>query len=142
MKAYGIFFLVLCIWLGVSLAAQAQTHPCDATITPNPTITNPLIVVGFCHNGQDLDGNSTTIMAFKIYVDNLLVLTWTSPTPTGAPSATGYSYFQTIGIAVSRGTHAVAATAMNIDGDSVMSASFSFNKAGKVPKAVVAVRAQ
>lgn len=109
----------------------AQTHPCDLTITPNPQLTSP-VRAGFCHDGRDAEGNSTTITAFRVRFNGAVV--FDGPLAAiGAPNAAGLSFFETAPIGVSRGNISVTVSAVSADGEGAQSSPFVFGVVGAVP---------
>jgi hypothetical protein len=136
------FLIAVALILLVAGTASAQTHPCDVTPTSNPVITKKTVVVGFCHDQKDLNGDPTTLTAVKIQMDGTLV-NWTNPTPTSATAnAAGKWYYEAPSIQVNRGTHAVTVVVSDLDGDSAATATFPFTTKGPGPKVATDPRAR
>jgi len=112
-------FAAVCLFLLVATSVSAQTpHPCDVTPAPNPVVVGRTFTVGFCHNGKDLNGDPTTVTAFKIYLDGAVVLTWSNPTPSSpTPNSKGYVLYLAPQIPIGRGAHTFAVTGVNVDGE-------------------------
>ncbi len=121
--------------------AQTATHPCDVVVPANPIVTKANLSVGFCATGLDLAGNATTVTAIKVVLDGVVVLTGPLPSPIGSPSATGFSYYETLPVIfVARGAHSVAVSLIDRDGESAPSATFPFSATGPGPQPAVSVR--
>lgn len=124
------FFIVGILLLWPS-SARAQTHPCDVVPPSNPQLTSP-VKGGFCHSGKDVDGNTTTITAFKFFIDGQVVFQG-ALTPIGPATSDGRFYYETPAFVVSRGNHAATFTAVSTDGESVPTLPFVFVCVGAVP---------
>lgn len=107
-----------------------QTHPCD--VTPQPVQTKSGFTVGACHSGKDEDGNPATLTAVKVFIDGTLVRTAT-PAASGAPNATGLTYYTIANVAASRGSHTLTVTVVSADGESVPSDPYTFSVVGGKP---------
>jgi hypothetical protein len=118
--------------------ASAQTHPCDISITPNPTVSGLTVKVGFCWDAKDIDGQPAVATAFLVQIDG--ATKFNGPlTPIGLPSATGFSYYE-VGLSVSKGSHTTAAAIVTADGTSPFTTPFAFAVVGSAPKPPTAVR--
>ncbi len=141
MKTIAIAFLFSLF--AASVSAQTTPHPCDAMAPANPVLVKDAVIVGFCHNGKDLAGKVVPLTAFKVTIDGAVALTWTGPTLTAtSPTANsaGYLYYEAPAISVSRGTHAVAVSAVNADGESALSLAYAFSTKGPGPSLIIGVR--
>lgn len=134
-------FLVL-VSLGFAASVSAQTHPCDVQ-PPPATIMARTVIVGWCHDQKDTNGDPTVILAFKVKIGATIVVTQTNPVPKIAnPNTNGQYYYETGAVPVTKGNNqVVSVNAVDADGESAFT-PFSFSVKGPGPKAPVSPRVQ
>jgi hypothetical protein len=121
-----------CRWLGAMLllglpsAAWAQ-HPCDVVTGSSGTAIEGLVTLGWCHNTQDVNGLSTQISQWNIYVNGSatpLVAVMTD----GTRSSQGDVLYQAT-VPFLRGTYSIEVSAVNSAGESAHTPPFALGVA-------------
>lgn len=140
-KLFVVSFLTIVILISNITKANAQTHPCDGVIVPNPAITSPA-KVGFCFDGKNTDGSPVIVSAFKVYLGTNTTPTWTGLVqPIGAANGAGVNYYETPPITFGTGTISVKVTVSSvIGGEGVASAPFTFSVTTVKPGTVSIIR--
>ena len=121
-----------CRWLGAMLllglpsAAWAQ-HPCDVVTGSSGTAIEGLVTLGWCHNTQDVNGLSTQISQWNIYV-NGNATTLVAVTTDGTRSSQGDVLYQAT-VPFVRGTYSIEVSAVNSAGESAHTAPFALGVA-------------
>lgn len=127
----------------VASVASAQTHPCDAPQTVNPSLTSP-VVVQVCWDGKDVNGSPAVVTAWTVTIDSTVV--FTGPLPAvGTPSAvSGKSLYETAPIVPPTlsppvgnvGAHTWTVLGTNVAGQSVLATVFPFTIVVPLPPPV------
>ena len=121
-----------CRWLGAMLllglpsAAWAQ-HPCDAVTGSSGTAIEGLVTLGWCHNTQDVNGLSTQISQWNIYV-NGSATPLVAVTTDGTRSSQGDVLYEAT-VAFLRGTYSIEVSAVNSAGESAHTPPFALGVA-------------
>ena len=121
-----------CRWLGTMLllglpsAAWAQ-HPCDVVTGSSGSAIEGLVTLGWCHNTQDVNGLSTQIRQWNIYV-NGNATTLVAVTTDGTRSSQGDVLYQAT-VPFVRGTYSIEVSAVNSAGESAHTPPFALGVA-------------
>lgn len=122
-----ILLVASTLLLFIPQIARSQTHPCDGTPTPNPTVTGSG-KVGFCWNGKLTDGTVAVPTNFKVYVGTSITAIYTGLTPAiGMANNAGLNYYETASINFVTGSNSIRVTVTTtVGGESVASVPFTF----------------
>jgi hypothetical protein len=127
--------------LALAAPASAQTHPCDIAQTTTSVSTKVPFTIGFCVASVDADGNPTTLLGAKVYIDAAVVKTTTPmPAPIGAPNAAGLNYYEIAGVTTAKAPHTLTVSVFDVDAEGPQSGPLPFSVKGAGPKAPVGIR--
>ena len=122
------------LFLLVATPGMAQTHPCDVTPPPTPSVRNTYRVQ-FCWDARDLDGNPIlpADVQVRLAIDGTAQALRALPTPISVPSTTGSSLYEYAGLASVKGAHSITVTVVTAEGEAT-SVPFAYTVKGAPPK--------